>query len=238
MCKLKLLSILVHTDNNRPDGYVPPRQGWTDQGQAGRSLPLRSGSRAQGAISPHSPTHRRRSSGDHYYDDVEPRFAEPLHPTPELQAIPPSHIPPALTPGYTAPLANPSTSTVQRDPTHYLQPSSSNPALNHSNSYEDIQEGSRSPAESDRSNFTSVSQRGVNPRWNPAMGPGGFGAPMNNRRPVPPPTQRNEILLNSNPDFELPGARPGRGPSREAGQRRPLPGGMVPRSAYDGGTAM
>ncbi len=191
-------------------------------------------------MSPHSPTHRRQSSGDHYYDDVEPRFSEPLDTTPETQTITPSHIPPALTPGYTAPLANLNTTAVQRDPAHYLQ--ASNPALNleHKNSYEDIQEGSRSPAESDRSNFTSVSQRGVNPRWNPGMGPGGFGAPMNNRRPVPPPSQRNEILLNSNPDFELPGGRPGRGPSREALQRRPLPGpgGMVPRSAYDGGVAM
>jgi hypothetical protein len=219
---------------------VPPRQGWGDQGQTGRSSPLRSGSRAQGAISPHSPTHRRQSSGDHYYDDVEPRFTEPVNPTSELQVIPPAHMPPALTPSYVAPLTNPNTSTVQRDPAHYLHPSTSNPALNleHKNSYEDIQEGSRSPAESERSNFTSVSQRGVNPRWNPAMGPGGFGTPMKNRRPVPPPSQRNEILLNSNPDFELPGAGPGRGPSREAGQRRPLPGGMVPRSAYDGGTAI
>jgi hypothetical protein len=221
---------------------VPPRQGWTDQGQAGRSSPLRSGSRAQAAVSPHSPTHRRQSSGDHYYDDVEPRFAEPLDPTPELQAGPPSHIPPALTPGYAVTPANPNVAAAQRDPNHYLHPSSSNPTLNleRSNSYEDIQEGSRSPAESERSNFTSVSQRGVNPRWNPAMGPGGFGAPMNNRRPVPPASQRNEILLNSNPDFELPGVRPGRGPSREAVQRRPLPGpgGMVPRSAYDGGVAM
>jgi hypothetical protein len=221
---------------------VPPRQGWVGQGQAGQSSPLRSGSRAQGAMIPHSPTHRRQSLGDHYYDDVEPRFAEPLNPTPELQAVPPSHIPPAFTPGYAAPLTNPNTSTVQRDPAQHLHPSTSNPALNleHSNSYEDIQEGSRSPAESERSNFTSVSQRGVNPRWNPAMGPGGFGAPMNNRRPVPPPSQRNEILLNSNPDFELPGVRPGRGPSREAVQRRPLPGpgGMVPRSAYDGGVGM
>jgi hypothetical protein len=221
---------------------VPPRQGWGNQGQTGHSSPLRSGSRAQGAVRPHSPTHRRQSSGDHYYDDVEPRFAEPLNPTTELQAIPqPSHIPAALTPGYVAPLAN--SSTAHRGPAPYLQPSAPNHGLNleGNNSYEDIQEGSRSPAESERSNFTSVSQRGVNPRWNPAMGPGGFGAPMPiNRRPVAPQAQRNEILLNSNPDFELPGARPGRGPSREAGQRRPLPGpgGMVPRSAYDGGIAM
>jgi len=111
-----------------------------------------------------------------------------------------------------------------------------------SNSYEDLHSGSRSPAESDRSNFTSVSQRGINPRWNPGMGgpnpmplPGG-------RRPVPPP-QRNDILLNSNPDFEIPGGRPRGGPAGRGGRFAPRgpppPGGMVPRSAYDqAGNAM
>lgn len=222
---------------------MPPRQGWGDQGQTGQPSPSRSGSRTPGVTNPNSPTHRRRSSGDHYYDDVEPRFAEPLHPASEVHTVsPPPHIPATLTPNNSGPLANASAnnSTAHRDPAHYLKPSSSNPALNleGNNSYEDIQEGSRSPAESERSNFTSVSQRGVNPRWNPAMGPGGFNAPMTNRRPVPPPSQRNEILLNSNPDFELPGVRPGRGQSREAVQRRPLPSGMVPRSAYEGGNAM
>jgi hypothetical protein len=88
------------------------------------------------------------------------------------------------------------------------------------NSYEDIPQGSRSPAESERSNFTSISQRGINPRWNPPMPPppapgsygvgvgGGGGNLMVPRRPV----NRTDILLNSNPDFELPSR--GAGPSR------------------------
>jgi len=96
------------------------------------------------------------------------------------------------------------------------------------NSYEDIQSGSRSPAESERSNFTSVSQRGVNPKWNDARN--GYGAPMPTRRPAPQP-QRNDLLLNSNPDFQLPGGRGGRGGPPGRGRA----GGMVPGSAYPGG---
>lgn len=75
--------------------------------------------------------------------------------------------------------------------------------------------GTRSPAESEHSNFTSISQRGINPQWNPP--------PMPARRPV---QQRQDILLD-NPDFKLPGGR-----SAAAGKRR-LPG-MTPDSAYPG----
>lgn len=96
--------------------------------------------------------------------------------------------------------------------------------------------GARSPAESDgaQSNFTSISQRGVNPRWQGDRGGGNFVP----RRPVPP---RNDqaILLNSNPDFELPGAGPvGRGfVGREAnnGRGAPLPrGGLIGGGPYPG----
>lgn len=78
------------------------------------------------------------------------------------------------------------------------------PPIQATNSYEDIPQGARSPAESERSTFTSISQRGINPRWNPpppAVPAGSsFGGNVIPRRPV----NRNDILLNSNPDFELP----------------------------------
>lgn len=70
------------------------------------------------------------------------------------------------------------------------------------------------------------------------MGQGGFGNAMP-RRP-PPASQRNDILLNSNPDFELPGVggrgggRGGRGGRFTPNGAPPMPAGMVPRSAYDG----
>lgn len=85
------------------------------------------------------------------------------------------------------------------------------------NTYEDIPDipsEPRSPAaESDGSNFTSISQRGVNPRWNPPL------PPMVPRRPVNRPTD----VLSSNPDFQLP----------TRGSRKN--GAMVPGSAYPAG---
>jgi hypothetical protein len=87
---------------------------------------------------------------------------------------------------------------------------------------EELQAGARSPAMSERSNFTSISQRGINPRWNPPPPgpPGAFGPPI--RRPV----NRNEMnILNSNPDFQIPTGRGGGGQGR---------GNMIPGSAYPG----
>lgn len=151
--------------------------------------------------------HKRQSSGDNYYEDVDPRFVDQ----------PPQN---TLTQGVVAPgYANGGSSGS-------LQPLG---GMDGNNSYEDIQSGSRSPAESERSNFTSVSQRGVNPRWN--GGGNGYGPPMPNQNRRPPP-QRNDILLNSNPDFQLPGGRGG----RNGGGRGRMPGGgMVPGGAYPGG---
>ncbi|KAB5559676.1 SUR7/PalI family-domain-containing protein [Coniochaeta sp. 2T2.1] len=105
-----------------------------------------------------------------------------------------------------------------------------NPPLPPVESYEDIRDipqGARSPAESE-SNFSSVSQRGINPRWQspPPFPPpqggghGGYGmSAIPPRRPVGPSTQ--DVLLNSNPDFELPGSR--------ASPQRQRMGGAGPR---------
>lgn len=85
--------------------------------------------------------------------------------------------------------------------------------------------GARSPAISERSGFTSVSQRSVNPRWNPHMAQG-YGHQMPPRRP----TGRNEVnVLNSNPDFQLPSSRGGG--NRPPGTER---GAMIPGSSYPG----
>lgn len=131
--------------------------------------------------------------------------------------------------------------------------------LDGAHSYEDLHggPGSRSPSESERSNFTSVSQRGINPRWPgnapqmPPMqgqamggmrgGPGGYGGGP--RRGPPPQQQRNDVLLESNPDFGLPGMGPrnrrpvGGGPQGgNQGRFAPSlgqPQGLMGRSAYD-----
>jgi hypothetical protein len=193
--------------------YVPPRHNWNE----GRSSPLNPTRQATdpSPVPVAGATHRRQNSGDNYYEDVDPRFAEP---TP-----PPVTMPSALLPG------NPG-----RVPPNPSNPSLNTTGLDGSASYEDLHNGSRSPAESDRSNFTSVSQRGVNPRWNPAVGNANPMPALNQRR-GPPPQQRNEILLSSNPDFELPGPRGRGGGALRGGRLNPGGGqaGMVPRSAYE-----
>ncbi len=148
-----------------------------------RNVPSRAAAELPGTRSP-PPGEAANSSA--YFEDVDPRFAEPAH-----RATPP--MPPP----------------IQTSP-----------------SYEDIPQGSRSPAESERSNFTSISQRGVNPRWNPpppALMPGYNGQQIP-RRPM---RNSNDALLVSNPDFSLPSGRAGAGsPPRGGGP------GMIPGSAY------
>ena len=134
----------------------------------------------------HFPSHRRYNSGDNYYEDVDPRFVDPA-PAPQ----PNSPMPTSLMPG------------------HYPNFDNGNSHLEPSSSYESIQDGARSPAASDNSNYTSISQRGINPSWRPPPGLGrgmGMGG-VPNRRPV----QQQRDMLLTNPDFELPGpARRGR----------------------------
>lgn len=99
----------------------------------------------------------------------------------------------------------------------------STPSLDRDSSYENIAEGARSPAGSDISHFTSVSQRGVNPNWRPPPGYGGGAppGPMTGGGQGPGPRrgdqQRNDMILGANPDFSIPGM----GPPRAGG----LPGG-------------
>jgi hypothetical protein len=202
------------------------------QGTGGRASPLNQS--AQATELPNAaivPTPNRRESSDNYYEDVDPRFADPLPSQPPLG--PPRMLPANQGTGYT----NSSNGNLR------VQPPQSQPlgGADGNSSYEDIQSGQRSPAESERSNFTSVSQRGINPRWNPGPNYGGSG-PMPNRRPAPQQA-REDMLLNSNPDFMLPGGGGrGRGGARGGPRGRGgpqatgrIPGqipGMVPNSAY------
>ncbi|KAL8766320.1 MAG: hypothetical protein Q9203_006503 [Teloschistes exilis] len=173
--------------------------------------------------------HNRYNSADNYYEDVDPRFAEPPQIQPPLmQANAP--LPSALTAGL-----------HPHAPQHGIIENAHNHSTGHlqpSQSYDSIPEnthdaGARSPAISDGSNYTSISQRGINPQWQPppdrTMGMGG----VPNRRPVGP-SQRD--VLNSNPDFELPiqGGRAGGGRLRAAsrGHREP---GMIPGMEAGGG---
>ncbi|RDA83670.1 hypothetical protein CP532_0048 [Ophiocordyceps camponoti-leonardi (nom. inval.)] len=83
----------------------------------------------------------------------------------------------------------------------------------------------RSPAESERSGMTSISQRGVNPRWRgraaPPRRPSNAGLVPQGLAPQKP-LRRPDVLLD-NPDFSLGG---GNGGARRGGL------GMTPGSAY------
>ncbi|PHH76226.1 hypothetical protein CDD80_1712 [Ophiocordyceps camponoti-rufipedis] len=83
----------------------------------------------------------------------------------------------------------------------------------------------RSPAESDRSGFTSISQRGVNPRWRgkapPPRRPSNASLVPRGLAPQKP-LRRPDVLLD-NPDFSLGG---GGGGARRGGM------GLTPGSAY------
>ena len=175
---------------------------------------------------------RQERSSD-YYEDVDPRFAEPV----QHQA--PPAVPTSLMPGGFAP-PNPG----------FLNTNNlSDPNLPRTNSYDDLPDGSRSPAASEASHFTSVSQRPINPNWRPEMGaaagqfgpyPGGPGP----RRPM----RQGDVILEANadnPDFVLPGAGRGRGRGRGGGGRgrggNPMPPailGMSNQSRDPGGNAM
>jgi len=157
--------------------YVPPRQAW-NQGP-GRSSPavpspLNVPSRpAELPSSRGSPAAQQAAAApSEYYEDVDPRFAEP---------------------GIHMPTPHPIQNTNAYEDTRDIPPEPRSPA-----------------AGSDRSTFTSISQRGVNPRWDPPP------PPMATRLPV----NRQTDVLSSNPDFEL----PSRGATRN--------NAMVPGSAY------
>ena len=175
--------------------YTAPRSGWVPP-TTNTIPPAELPTAMSHAGSTRARPHRVNSGGsDIYYEDVDPRFAE--HPEP-LPQQPQPMIPQLLHPGGTT--------------YHDISPGSSGlqpHAL--TGSYEDLP-GARSPAESETSNFTSVSQRGVNPNWRP-----GFGGEFNSlapRKPVPQQTSmRRDVLLAGNPDFEIPGMGP---PGRRA----------------------
>ena len=135
-----------------------------------------------------------------YYEDVDPRFDD-QDPDPQ----PPIDVNPYLTPPRS-----------HRRPSDYDDPA---PPLRRNYSQTSIErqddyQGPRSPAASTSSHFTSVSQRGINPRWQPAPPPPQFQGEYNPTRRK----ARNDQMqfLSGNPDFELPVPRSGR--------RAPIPG--------------
>ncbi|KIV88215.1 hypothetical protein PV10_09132 [Exophiala mesophila] len=204
------------------DQYVPPRTNWGGPGSPSRydALPaeMPSGESHVAGYRDAAPARHRVNSGgsDIYYEDVDPRFAQDQPPLPVEEDPEDSRVPMLLTPGQQ----------------HQYRPEPLN--LPPSHSYEDLP-GARSPAESETSNFTSVSQRGVNPNWRPGNG-GEFSSLGPMRRPPGARDQqqmRQDVLLQGNPDFALPGMTgPGRrargGHSSTRGGYPGMGGGRIP----------
>jgi hypothetical protein len=232
-------------------GESSPRQSQHAFGhgtQASTPIELPSNENIPPPLPPTSPltqtTSHTRSASENYYEDVPARFAtdDPI-------------LPPKLQPLNTKPAGlNPTAlqAISQSRYTGSAYEEAANP---------DRTEGSRSPAASETSNFTSISQRPVNPSWRPPPGPGpsmmgpGFmpgqgrgygpqspqqggypGSSIYSGGPAGPGKSASryrdqEVVLNANPDFALPGA---------AGtpNRRKLPGAGARQSSGSMGSMM
>ncbi|CUS14895.1 unnamed protein product [Tuber aestivum] len=193
----RLSVVNEHGGSTPQDEYIPPRQAWQQQRDNASSeqlrspppveLPAGSPSSSHSDHPPAPPTNVASS----YYEDVVPAFDTTL----------PQNHPRSLTPGYPA-----SPSSPPHDPPSF-PPLPINSHRNPSNqTFEDLQDGQRSPAMSLSSGFTSISQRPPNPNWQP------------------PPQQQHQQgrrgltasqVLGGNPDFTLPGS--GRGGQRGRG---------------------
>jgi hypothetical protein len=180
---------------------TPPMPGEYPQPSSARRSPPRV---IQNSTPP--PQRARVNSGDNYYEDVDARFApyeqEATAPPPTAGMAPPPStglpMPTSLMPGTaTLPIPRPHPLEQQR-------------------SYDSTQEG----PESEASNFTSVSQRGVNPNWDGGGYRGGGGPGDYAYGGVPrrgPPQGQRDFGLSNNPDFEVPGVGPARRGGRMAG---------------------
>jgi hypothetical protein len=214
--------------------YLPARAGWNAQKiPSDQTLSTLNNSNSSRGLSPiqdspvelpthlshigaPAPTSNQVERSSDYYEDVDPRFAEPARNEP----LP---MPSSLMPG----------GFSASNPNLLSAPNNSNPNLPRTDSYDELPEGSRSPAASEASHFTSVSQRPVNPNWRPEMGaPAGQFQPYNGRRPL----RQEDVILEANaanPDFAIPGGMPARGRGRGRGQGRgggpmpPLPATMM-----------
>ena len=175
------------------DSYIPLRPQWQQENGSteNKGMPspaeLPTSTPRQGPPSRSGSSKSKRAS-DSYYEDVAPQFdtSHERSPTPPLPTTSPH--PTALTPGNPSAYAPPPGATWGSPP----------PIP------DDIDNGQQSPTMSTASGFTSISQRGINPRWQeeqsrlgPGQSRGGAG--------------RKSVGLAGNPDFELPIANKGRG---------------------------
>ncbi|KAK9236389.1 SUR7/PalI family-domain-containing protein [Lipomyces kononenkoae] len=177
--------------------YIPPRQAWRSDDVSGE---VRGGHQERNTV--------RRGNRTDYYDDVDPQYAEevlspinaanpqqqPLTRSPYSEFRPPPPNPGGLghydrrRPRAGMPSPNNSYASRPAYPTEYRpQPSYAPPPPS-------------SPDGSVSSHFTSVSQRGTNPRYYQQAANASSAPPLQQSGP-----DRTEMVLRGNPDFELAG---------------------------------
>lgn len=177
-----------------------------------------------------------RAGSEPYYEDVDPRFQADGHTAQEQDQDQHTALPSSLMPGS----AYGAHAHRMPSPNHLHPPlpaslaqtdrSNSTPSLEDRLS-ENLPEGTRSPAGSDTSHFTSISQRPVNPNWRPGWPSGPDGGPVPSS--VSAAQRRKEdIILTANPDFSIPGVTPSRGRGRGRGGGMARGAGLTPAGRY------
>ena len=189
-----------------------------------QSEPAELGTRSRSQSTNQPGAAHSRPSQDSYYEDIEPRFShdeeEPTVSHSQPPQLPASLLPGGIGGGYAhlvAPDPRTNTSSTYDDGDGDAATiTQHNQYLTHDYQYgagtgtrgqygDPDRDDSRSPARSDNSNFTSISQRGVNPDWQPPPGSAQYYG-----HPPPAAAPRRNDVLDSNPDFSIPGAaRPG-----------------------------
>lgn len=200
------LSVVNETQSHAPyedNEYVPPRAAWN--GETTGTPPPGRNETASPVELPAAEMIVSRATvlprpSDSYYEDVSPAFDNTRLPNPHAH-------PAALTPGGTPMSAPLFPLQIPDQPMHHQHQHQHQHHQHHHHHQqtdaEALRDGQRSPAMSTTSNFTSISQRPLNPNWQP-----GYAPPMPAQRRGPTSSQ----LLGGNPDFELPGVGPrGRG---------------------------
>ncbi|KMU80847.1 pH-response regulator protein palI/RIM9 [Coccidioides immitis RMSCC 3703] len=170
---LKSPTSIYSADALAPSPYVPPRTNWTPQEYPSLELPTNQ----RPPLSPLGPS-------------TQPR--DMTRSPPNINPHPPSSYYEDVEPRFALPMNGVESADV---PSSLVPGSSGEPLLQ--NSSDGLPGGARSSAVSEASHFTSISQRGINPKWRPA----------DSENPKPKIHQRQDVLLSSNPDFALPTGR-------------------------------
>lgn len=219
---------------NAPSRFSPDNT--SSHYSSGRAIPL-----SPIQASPNSAQHTRGGS-ENYYEDVDPRFAVNEPGSEQYQSIIQEHQHPATMPSSLMPgngyANNASRMTTPPLDNTLLQPPPQSFRSNHNrrmstdrsnsnSSVDEHQHDTRSPDGSENSHFTSISQRPVNPHWRPGYSGGGSGSSA-----VAARRRKEDIILNGNPDFSLPGAGIGRGKGRGGAPSANLSPGLTPPGRY------